>query len=559
MSASRRGTHGAIAAILLLALAARLWAIDYGLPWLFYFHDEPQVVLRALRFGTGDLNPHFFIWPGTLLLELAFAAYGSMYLVGRLAGAWSGPEGFAAAYFRDPTWFYLLPRLQSVAFGVWGVWLAHRLGSAAGSTAAGLAAALALALNAPHAHFSHFAHPVTWMTAFTLLGLWASVRAAQDGARRDFLMAGAALGLGVACQYHAGLLAVPIVVAALVQWRAGRPRALLDAAFAGTLGVALYFAISPYSLLDWQTFTGDLRWITAKTESGIGRQGADPAGLWTLCLGPGLGAPLAIAGAAGAARAAWRRRPADLVLVAYVAAYLLLLSRAGTLTERYAIPLVAPLAVLAALALGEALTLARVPAVRHAPALVALVGLLCLPQALSLAETDWSMGRPDTREVSLAWFERNVPAGERVVIDMLRFWNTASPPLAENRERLLERLAEIRAGVSGAGHGAAYEDYFRFRLEHPREPGYYLRGTDMGSAAWPLGRYREEGFRWAVVSSHARRLQEARAAAGDSGGLGYYLALEREAREVARFEPAPWRRRGPEIRVYRIDAAPPGP
>jgi hypothetical protein len=93
----------ALAAILLLALGLRLWGIHYGLPWLFYFHDEPQVVLRALRFGTGDLNPHFFIWPATLLLYAAFASIGGLFVVGKLAGWWAGKEAFAAAYFEDPS------------------------------------------------------------------------------------------------------------------------------------------------------------------------------------------------------------------------------------------------------------------------------------------------------------------------------------------------------------------------------------------------------------------------------------------------------------------------
>src|SRR5262245_27857442 len=123
--------------VLALALALRLWGIGYGLPWLFYFHDEPQIVLRALRFGTGDLNPHFFIWPGTLMLYLAFFAFAGLFLVGRALGWWAGKAGFAAAYFADPTAFYLLPRLQSVAFGVWGVWLAIGLGRAGWGTAVG--------------------------------------------------------------------------------------------------------------------------------------------------------------------------------------------------------------------------------------------------------------------------------------------------------------------------------------------------------------------------------------------------------------------------------------
>jgi hypothetical protein len=99
-------------------------------------------VLRALRFGTGDLNPHFFIWPGTLLLYFAFASYADLFVVGPVLGWWVGKEGFAAACFSDPTAFYLLPGIESVAFGVWTVWLAWGIGRAGWGTPVGIAAAL---------------------------------------------------------------------------------------------------------------------------------------------------------------------------------------------------------------------------------------------------------------------------------------------------------------------------------------------------------------------------------------------------------------------------------
>ena len=89
---SPRARTAAIAGLLLLAASVRLWGIRYGLPWLFYFHDEPQVVLRALRFGTGDFNPHFFIWPATLLLYLAFLSFVGLFAVGKVAGWWTGKE-----------------------------------------------------------------------------------------------------------------------------------------------------------------------------------------------------------------------------------------------------------------------------------------------------------------------------------------------------------------------------------------------------------------------------------------------------------------------------------
>jgi hypothetical protein len=545
------------------ALGLRLWGIGYGLPWLFYFHDEPQVVLRALRLGTGDLNPHFFIWPGTLLLYLALAAYAGLFLVGRVAGWWAGREGFAAAYFADPSAFYLLARLQSVAFGVWTVWLAFAIGRAGWGAPVGLAAALGLAVNALHAHYSHLAHPVTAMAAFVALGLWAAVRIATDGTARHVVVAALATGLGVACQYHAALLAVPIGVAVLYRAADARGRErgrwLARGVAAGAGAVALFLVLCPYAVLDHATFRGDLAWIAGKASGRLAGRALDPlASLVAFgreCLRPGLGLPLAVAAGAGALLALALRTRADVVLLAYSAAYVALASRAAELNDRYAIPLAVPALLFAARGFAWALERLRAPARAAAWAVPVAMLAACGPTALALVETDLSMTREDTRIEALRWFEANVPADQRVIIDMSRFWNSASPPLAENAERLRERLAEIAAGVSGAGHGAAYAEFYRYRLAHPRAPAYYLRSTDMGDSVRSLDAWRAEGFRWAVVSDLAVGQQRARARRGDSTGVRHYQALERGAARVAEFRPERWRRLGPVIRVYRLDAA----
>jgi hypothetical protein len=84
-------------------------------------------------------------------------------------------------------------------------------------------------------------------------------------------------------------------------------------------------------------------------------------------------------------------------------------------------------------------------------------------------------------------------------------------------------------------------------------PAYYLLSTDMGDSTRALEAYRTAGFRWAVVSEIAVRLSEVKAGHGDSTGIRYYHALEREAKRVAEFRPERWRSRGPVIRVYRLD------
>jgi hypothetical protein len=557
-------------ALLALALAARTVGIGYGLPWLFYFHDEPQIVLRALRLGTGDLNPHFFIWPGTLLLYLALAAYGALFVIGRLCGWWAGREGFAAAYFADPSIFYLLARFESVGFGVATVGLAYALGRAGWEAPVGLAAALGLALNALAAHYAHLAHPVTAMTAFVTLGLWAAVRLANGGTARHLAIASLATGLGVACQYHAALLAAPIGTALLLRAGAApapeRPRWLLRGVIALAGAVAVFLIVCPYSLLDFATFRGDLTWITHKAEGSLApgapaaRAGLVPGliAFWRECLHPGLGIPLALAAGAGALLALVRRTRADLVLLSFVAAYLLLVSRATELNDRYAIPLTVPALVLAASGVAWALARLALPAGTKAWAVPLAMLALCLPPALTLIETDVSMTRGDTRIDALRWFEAHVPGDERVVIDMSRFWNSASPPLAENRERLGERLSEAEGGFSGGGHSAAYADFYRYRMSHPHQPAYYLRTTDMGDSVRTLAAYRADGFRWAVVSDLALSEQSTRARRGDSTGVRYYAALEREATLAAEFRPERWQRLGPRIRIYRLDAAPRG-
>ena len=559
MTARARGVL-AVATLLGLAAAVRLWGIHYGLPWLFYFHDEPQVVLRALRFGTGDLNPHFFIWPGTLLLYLAFIAYGGLFAVGRVAGWWHGAAEFAGAYFQDPTPFYLLARLESVAFGVWGVWLAVQLGQAAGSPTVGYAAGLGLALNAVHAHYSHLAHPVTAMTSFTLLGLLCAVRVAQGAGARTLVLGAVAAGLGAVTQYHGAMVMVPLGVAALYRVSSPAPEGgfrwvrhgLLAVAFA----IATFVIVCPYSVLDFRTFRGDLMWITAKTAGELVGNARVAGGVFAFVAGstiPALGWPLAIAAALGAGRALLRRRRAQIVMLSFAAAFLLLASRSAVLEPRYSVPLLGVAVVLAADAIEALLARLHTPERASAWLVPAAIVLLCAPSVLQLIETDYTMTRDDTRVESKRWFEAHASPDDRVVIDMLKFWNSASPPLAENHQRIEERLALIARGISGGGHSAAYTDYYRHLLEHPRQPSYYLLGTELGNDALPLAEYRRRGFRWAIVSEEAIHVQESRAARGDSSGLAYYRALDREAEMAAEFHPERWKRRGPVIRIYRLD------
>ena len=64
-----------IALIGLLALALRVYALDFGLPsWLH--PDEFSFVFIPLNFFSGDFNPHFFTYP-----TFHYYALGLVYLI----------------------------------------------------------------------------------------------------------------------------------------------------------------------------------------------------------------------------------------------------------------------------------------------------------------------------------------------------------------------------------------------------------------------------------------------------------------------------------------------
>ena len=60
-----------LAAVLTLALALRVWALDFGLPHTLTRPDEDAVVSVALRFFQRNLDPGFFDWPSLFMYVVA--------------------------------------------------------------------------------------------------------------------------------------------------------------------------------------------------------------------------------------------------------------------------------------------------------------------------------------------------------------------------------------------------------------------------------------------------------------------------------------------------------
>jgi hypothetical protein len=560
----RAGVAGALLAlILVLALVLRLKGIGYGLPFSFVNADESTVVPKAVAAARGHLNPRFFFYP-----SFYFYVVGALYVLAApfwwLAG--KGSLLSLTSFIVDPTPYFLLARLLSVAAGTASVWLVYRLGRAAFGAAPGLLATLFLAVAPLHVAYSHMAVTDVTAVAFSLLALVLLQQAAGRAASREaprgdlpgegtvevparratrWLVAGAfAAGLATSTKYNLGLLVLPATVAAVYACRVEVARRAADGGraalvWARVLVLRVYapmllaFVVgSPFVVLDAPRFVRDFRRQSQIMDRGwLGFEHVGN-GFWynvTPNLTGALGVVLVVLSIAGLAWAFWRHTPLDLMVAPYVVVYFLYIGTWQELADRYLLVIV-PLLILLAVRLVVELAGMWPRARRFAlpAAAVVLAVALVAPLSSSIA-FDRELSGPDTREVAREWIQRNVPAGSLIAVE------NYGPPLV--REDQLPHYHD---------RGLDPVAYRLVRLKLP-VPGTPERTHD-------LARLREQGVEYVVTSSRVR--ERVLAAAADYPELAaFYRRLDAEAELVKEFLPGP-DEHGPVLRLYRLTAAP---
>ena len=376
---------GAFTALLGLAAALRLVGIEYGLPFGSLLNpDEQSIVPRAwgMVHGAG-LDPHWFDYPTLVMYVLAPFQ------------AWQGGPS------------YLTARLVIAAFGVGGVAAAWWLGRVAYGSIAGLVAAAAVAVETIGVAYSHMAVTDVPMTALISVSLALAVTGRLE-------WAGVAAGLAASAKYPAVFLLAPLVVAGWGRWRR-----LVSSV---SLAVAAFLATSPYVLVHPQQ-----AWADATRVQRLAREGwlgfeHDSFALFSFTgkLWGGLGPALAVA-VLGLALALRRRTRTDLILAGFVLVYLADLMTIRAHFDRYVLPIVPALAVLA----GRQRLLAPVT-----------LGLLIVPLVWAIGD-DARLTRTDTRVVAQGWVVATSPDG------------------GDGRRRVVDpdarRLPDRRSCTAGAG------------------------------------------------------------------------------------------------------------
>jgi 4-amino-4-deoxy-L-arabinose transferase-like glycosyltransferase len=440
-----------------IAAALRFVGIRYGTPFALLNPDEQSIVPRAWHMvHGGGLDPHWFDYPTFALYLLApFQAWQHepSYLAARIVVALLGVACIAAAW-----------------------WLGRR----SYGTVAGVVAAAATTVETTMVAYSHMA--VTDVPL--VLAVTCSLAFAVGG---QLELAGLAAGLAASAKYPGVFALVPIVI---VGFRRGRH---LVAAL--VLALAAFLATSPYVVVHPHQAAHEALRVQRLARTGwLGFEHDHWSGIaFSARLWHGFG-PAIVVAVVGLVVAFIRRSRADLVLGSFVLAYFVDLLTLHAHFDRYVLPLVPPLGVLA----GRFRSLAPVTLL-----------LLVVPLAWSIRD-DHRLLRTDTRVVAQRWIETHLPHGASVAAE------SSTPPLPGFRI--------LRLALPGPGRPFD-QNRDVVRLEHDKI-GYVLVTGAVADR---------------VLAARSRYPREAR----------FYDQLARGSRRVYRVDPG-GKLAGPWVAVYRL-------
>ncbi len=423
--------HRLILALILVAgFALRIWNIDYGLPFVYSIDEGSHFANRAVQMFWQDFDPGYYQNPAAytyVLYALLRVVYGPLGFIFDL------PYGNVTEQFeKDPTEIWVAARTLAALLCMLGVaatyWAARRLWG----VREGLVAAAVLSFAFLPVAYSRVAVTDVGALMGVALALMWSVRAAEDGRTRDYALAGAAAGLAISFKYTAGLVLLPLGIAALRRLRPDGPRALGGLAVGGGLTALVFVVLNPYlfgSLDQWWTDLRDQADVAANERKPGQESGGLSYYLDSLTWGLGwAGLAAALLGAVLVLRRdLWR----GLILVALPLALLVYLATQSRYFGRWLLPAYPALAMLAAVGVAQAADfvenlLARRQGPRFGARRPALAGglvvgaitLVVLAQPLAAdVRSAIVLGREDTLSQARSWLSETFPPELRVSIE----------------------------------------------------------------------------------------------------------------------------------------------
>ena len=577
--------HRLILALILLAgLALRIWNIDYGLPFVYSVDEGSHFANRAVEMFWQDFDPGYYQNPG---------AY--TYLVYGLLRVMYGPLGFlfdlpfanvTEQFAKNPTEIWIAARTLAAVLCMVGVlatyWAARRLWG----VREGLVAAALLSFAFLPVAYSRVAVTDVGALAGVALALLFAARAAEEGRTRDYALAGAAAGLAISFKYTAGLVLLPLGVAALARLPADRLRAVGGLALGGALAALVFVLLNPYvfgSLDQWWTDLRDQADVAANDPKAGQQSGG--FGYYLESLTWGLGWAALAAALVGAVVELRRDLVRGLILIALPLALFAYLATQSRYFGRWLLPAYPALALLGSVGLVAIADLAtRVVAdARRRPlkpaaaaaVLAAITAVVLLQPLAADVRSAQVLGREDTLSEARAWLDERYAPELRVAVEpaVPGRWFRSTPEGTNPAwlTRCSQRDDWTEPGWAYAGEGGR-EICAQYKPGLFARPDGGVRASAFHSVLGPdvIDDYRLYGY---CLVMTVNTVQERTLETGDPEARAYYERLGRESQVVAEFSPydegadpipfsfdlsynsypPEYERPGPTVRIHRLD------
>jgi hypothetical protein len=403
-----------LGAILLGGLALRLWGIDHRLPAVYNPDERRYFVPDAVRYFSDGYRPSRMGGNPPAFAYLLHFVYRAIF---------GGREGVLRVWEDSPEALYLIGRIVSAMLAIATAWFLYIAGSRLFDRTAGVFAAGLMAFAFLPMFFSRQAVSDVPQLAPLGLSLVGAAMVLRLGSLTGYLIGGLGLGLAVATKYTAAIGLFPLMGAAAVHLLVRRDirRAMTGIAIASGSGLISFIAAHPYALLDIGSFLTRAQGFApggeASPKIGITDRGIP---YYALVLTWGLGWIPAAAALVGAGLLLKRDRRAAMVLVPAVPIFIVYMGLQPRYFGRYLLPAFPIVALLAAYTARSAIRSLQKQSPRFLPAAALALAAAMLGQSLVHGvHSNAVMGRQDTREIALKWMKRNVPTGERLMLEAI--------------------------------------------------------------------------------------------------------------------------------------------
>jgi len=515
-----------VGVVMLVGVLLRLRGVTWGLPYV-YDPDEHFLVDPAVGFvTTGDLNPHSFFYPGSTIMYTLGLAYFVYWIVGHVAGWFPDLQSVGQLFASNPTSFYLVARILAIVLATLSIPLVYLLGRRMAGNGAALAAATFVAVSPLHVDYSRVVRTDPLMTTFILAAMLCAVKAMDGPSGREFLFTGLFIGLATATKFPgiSGAI-IPVIAVGLVNtpppvsW-ATRARWLGVALLGSLIGffVAAPFVVSGIREVYWVLLgEGGRMHLSATGSRGL------PNYLWYL-KGPlrqAVGWPLELMALLGFVVSCRVRSRPRLLLMSFPLLFFLGIGMTLKRWDRWIVPLIPFVALLAAIGLEravQALVWFRSRPVAQDVAVLALGLALVLPSVSEGLQRGGTTS--DSRDIAKVWIEGHVPKGSKLAVEQY------TPPVSRSEYRVFVVVrGELERDTTTRGYKGVLAD------------------------VKVLDALRVQGIEYVVVSDYLDRFQAERASYPDE--VRFYEELFRASDMLYELKPV-GRTKGPLIRVLKL-------